>query len=126
MAHLALAPGQSLTATQKKQLFVRVALPNDRKTAKAVPRTRLTVEHLNKLFQADVEFLQEETSGVTVWPDHWAGECLPAPALYIVRERVWPQLEPDALETHEYRGGTRVVVDNVPEDVSAGAVDRGR
>ena len=97
---------------------MRVGLENDAGTVRAMARHRLTVAHVNKLFNADVEFLQEETSGVVVWPKHWPTDCLPGPALYIIRERVWPTLESDTLETHSYRGGTRIVIDNVAEAVT--------
>jgi hypothetical protein len=34
--------------------------------------------------------------------------------------QTWPVLDPDAMEEEEYRGGTRIICDNVPEEVTAG------
>ena len=113
---------KGLSSQQRRHLYVRVGLEDDATTQRSIPRHRLTVAHINKLYNCDVEFLQEERTGVVVWPKHWLDDLLPAPALYIIRERVWPTLEADALETHTYRGGTRVVIDNVPQGVTEGSL----
>jgi hypothetical protein len=65
-----------------------------------------------------VEFLQEDATGNIIWPKNWAQDCLPPPYLYFIREKVWPELDPDALEQNAYRGKTLVVVDNVSEEVT--------
>lgn len=101
----------------KSFLYVRVGLEGDEATVKQIPRYRLDVETVDRIFQTKTSFLQESKSGAIVMPDAWKDECLPAPALYIVREKVQPKLEPDALELELYRGSVGVFATNVPDDV---------
>ena len=98
---------------------VNVALADDRTTSRAIARGLLNVPNINKIFIADVEFLQEETAGNALWPDKWVAECLPPPAVYILRERVMPLLAADALECDEYYGGGIIVIDGVPEGLNS-------
>lgn len=108
-----------LTAKQKKALFVRVGFKGDPTSVRQIPRFRLTTANINRVFNCDAEFLQEEATGNIVWPKNWQTDCLPPPYLYNISEKVWPELDPDAMEQDEYRGKVLVVCDNVPEEVTA-------
>lgn len=107
-----------LTAKQRKALFVRIGFQGDAGSVRQIPRFRLNPANINRVFNCDVEFLQEDATGNIIWPKNWATDCLPPPYLYFIREKVWPELDPDAIEQDEYRGKTLVVIDNVPEEVT--------
>jgi len=111
-----------LTAKQRKALYVRVGFKGDEGSFRMMPRFRLTAANINRVFNCDVEFLQEEATGGIVWPKAWQADCLPPPYQYNISEKVWPELDPDALEADEYRGKVLVVADNVPEEVTAVAL----
>jgi hypothetical protein len=111
-----------LSAAQRRRLVVRVGFQGEPSTFRDVPRVRLNPAALNALFNCDVEFLQHDGDGGVLFPDSWVERCLPPPAAYVIRERVWPTLEPDALEQCEYRGGSVVVVEHVPPGVGAPAL----
>ena len=65
---------------------------------------------------------QEEDTGTVLLPDDWELRCLPPPTLYIIIEKVWPDLTPDELEDKEYVGETVMLVKNVPPEVSERAL----
>lgn len=114
--------GDELSVNQKRLLVVRIGFEGEPSTFKNVPRFRLNPATINKLFNCDIEFLQSSSDGSAVFPDGWVANCMPPPASYVIRERVWPTLEPDAMEQAEYRGGSRVVVEHVPPEVTASAL----
>jgi hypothetical protein len=107
-----------LTAKQRKALFVRIGFQGEASSVRQIPRFRLNPANVNRVFNCDVEYLQEDATGNIIWPKNWATDCLPPPYLYFIREKVWPELDPDALEADEYRGKTLVVVDNAPEEAT--------
>lgn len=107
-----------LTPAERRALFVRVGIRDNPASIKLVPRFRLNPANVNRVFACDVEYLQEDATGVVVWPKNWATDCLPPPYLYHVSEKQWPQLDADTMEMDEYRGRTIVVVDNAPEEAS--------
>ena len=113
-----------LTPAERRALFVRVGMRGNAASVKLVPRFRLNPANVNRVFNCDVEFLQEDATGTVVWPKNWAAECLPPPYLYFVSEKQWPQLDADTMEMDEYRGKTIVVVDNAPEDAPHAVVLR--
>jgi hypothetical protein len=39
--------------------------------------------------------------------------------IYYVKPKVWPELEPDAMEQDEYRGGVLLLAENVPPQVDS-------
>jgi hypothetical protein len=51
-----------LTAKQRKALFVRVGLEGDPSSVRQIPRFRLNVGNINRVFNCDVEFLQEDAT----------------------------------------------------------------
>lgn len=107
-----------LTAKQRKALFVRIGFQGEPGSVRQIPRFRLNPLNVNRVFNCDVEFLQEDATGNIIWPKNWATDCLPPPYLYFIREKVWPELAPDVMEQDEYRGKSLVIVDNVPEEVT--------
>ena len=107
-----------LTAKQRKALFVRIGFQGEPGSIRQIPRFRLNPLNVNRVFNCDVEFLQEDATGNIIWPKNWATDCLPPPYLYFIREKVWPELAPDVMEQDEYRGKSLVIVDNVPEEVT--------
>ena len=112
----------NLSDNQKRLLVVRIGFEGEPSTFKNVPRFRLNPTAVNKVFNCDIEFLQNVDDGTIVFPDSWVQNCLPPPHQYIIREKVWPTLEPDALEQSEYRGGSRIVVEHCPPNVTASAL----
>ena len=107
-----------LTTKERRALFVRVGMPNQPDGVKQIPRFRLNPANVNRVFNCDVEYLQEDATGTVVWPQNWVTDCLPPPYLYFVHEKQWPQLDPDIVEVDEYRGKSIVVVDNAPEEAT--------
>jgi hypothetical protein len=111
-----------LTAKQKKALYVRVGFKGDPSSVRMMQRFRLNAGNVNRVFNCDVEFLQEDATGSIVWPKNWMSDCLPPPYMYNIQEKVWPELDVDALEESGYRGKVLVIADNVPEEVTAKAL----
>lgn len=111
------------TNLPKQYLYVRVGLENEPSSIKQIPRYRLDVGTVNRVFACNVAFLQETKSGMVVYPQHWKEECLPAPALYVIREQQQPQLDPDALEEALYRGSVQVFALDVPDDVDQAGLE---
>ena len=55
-------------ALAQKQKFVRVGFEGAPNSLKLFPRDRMTILHINHVFNCDVEFLVEEETGMTIWP----------------------------------------------------------
>lgn len=51
-----------LTAKQRKALFVRVGFQGDATSVRQIPRFRLNPQNVNRVFNCDVEFLQEDAT----------------------------------------------------------------
>jgi hypothetical protein len=114
-----------LSDAQRCSLVVHIGWEGDPSTCKDVPRYQLTPASLNSLFACDVEFLQSSADGPCLFPEAWATRCSPPPAVYFLRERSWPTLEPDALEEGEYRGGVVVLAVGVPPQAGREAAAAG-
>jgi len=107
----------------KAFLYVRVGFEGDPSSVKQLPRYRLDKDTIDRIFRCDTAFLQETRSGSVVMPLAWKDECLPAPALYVIRETVQVKLDPDALEEEAFRGSVAVFCVDVPEDVDEAGVE---
>ncbi len=55
-------------ALAQKQKFVRVGFEGAPNSLKQIPRDRMTILHINHVFNCDVEFLVEEETAMTIWP----------------------------------------------------------
>ena len=118
MASSAKAAAQAAANAEKLKRYVRVGFEGAEASYKQVPRYRMTVVNINRLFSCDVEFLCSSDNAEIVMPKDWPVECLPPPTVYFIKEKAWAMLESDPMEEDEYRGQTLVVIDNVPAAVS--------
>ena len=113
---------QAAENAEKLKRYVRVGFEGVESTYKMVPRYRMSVMNVNRLFACDVEFLMSSDNGDIVMPKDWSVECLPPPTVYFIKEKAWAMLQADPMEEDEYRGQTIVVVDNVPAGVTEAAL----
>jgi len=83
-----------------------------------IPRYKLTREHVNKVFRAEIEYVVDEGGGV-VYPDRYMFECMTPPFKYFVVEKEIVELPPDDGQDISYIGQTQVVIWNVPQVVTS-------
>lgn len=85
---------------------------------RTVPRFRLEIERVNKLFGIDVAYVQDESGGL-VMPEDFMWHCMPPPFKYYVVERAVPELPEDVHRDPWYFGSSQVVLSDVPLTVGA-------
>ena len=108
-----------LTAAQRQarqkaaQELIRLGFENDPNSFKKMPRNRLTKVNADKVFEVDIDYLQDDT-GTVIYPDDWMWHCLPAPFTYFIVEKQKLEYIPDAKEDPAYAGDAQVVVTFVP------------
>lgn len=49
-----------MTVAERKNAFVRIGFENDPESFKQLPRFRLTIMNVNRVFNCDVEYLVQE------------------------------------------------------------------
>lgn len=70
-----LEPDKKLTQEQRLRLFIRVGIQGNAEAHKQIPRIKMTKVNLDRVFEMDVAFLQEESSGAALWPPQWKELC---------------------------------------------------
>lgn len=65
---------------------------------------------------------QDADTGAVILADDWEYNCSPPPTLYIILEKVWPELQVDAMEDPNYVGEVVMIVSHVPTEVGEDAL----
>ena len=72
-------------------------------TFKKIPRGRLLLNNVNKVFDVNADYVKD-AFGEYIWPDEWMLQCVTAPATYfIIEKEIEPQkvrLPPQPARTH--------------------------
>eukprot|EP00937_MAST-01D_sp_MAST-1D-sp2_P004793 g4793.t1 len=95
--------------------FVRVGWRNDDKSVLRIPRSVLTEEHVEKLFDVEkgkIDYLIDEFDEV-IWPDDWATRCQNKPWRYHIVLKDEVEVD-DVQEDPRYQGGVALVLEHVP------------
>ena len=99
----------------KKHLII-IGFKDDEKSNRTVPRNRLLLHILNKIFKCEIEFLTDQF-GEVLYPEQWLRECQGKPYSYtITKKQPAPPIE-DADEDPNYMGDSQLFIEHVPKEV---------
>jgi hypothetical protein len=101
-----------------KKHNIIIGFKDDEKSNRTVPRNRLLMRHMEKLFKVKIDFLLDQF-GEVLYPEQWISECQGRPYYYTVVQKQQPPPIEDANMDPDYIGDASVFVENVPVNVDA-------
>eukprot|EP00948_MAST-09A_sp_MAST-9A-sp1_P003972 g3972.t1 len=106
---------------KKMDELIRIGLKGDQESFKKIPRSRLTVNNINRVFNVDADYLIDDTNEV-IYPKQWMYECVPysksLPVTYFVVEKIKRVVYVDPEEDDHYEGESQICVCNVNKSVT--------
>ena len=120
-----------------KKHQITIGFKDAEKDNRTVPRNRLLVTHLNKIFtntdfgknvvkavgKVDIEFLLDQF-GEVLYPEQWMTECQGRPYSYTISLRPTPPPVEDANDDPDYMGDASIFIENVPVQVDAMSLEQ--
>ena len=101
-----------------KKHSIVIGFKDDEKSNRTVPRNRLLMSILKKMFKVEIDFLLDQF-GEVLYPEQWMTECQGRPYYYTIVEKQKALPTVDANMDPDYIGDASVFIENVPTNVDA-------
>jgi len=102
--------------TNMKKHIIRIGFKDKPKSFQSVPRDKLHISHINKIFNCNCELLLDDFSEA-YYPEQWVWELKAKPFKYTIVEYLKTELPIDPEEDPNFMGKSQLFVENVPDYV---------
>lgn len=102
--------------TSMKKHIIRIGFKDKPKSFQSVPRDKLHISHINKIFNCNCELLLDDFSEA-YYPEQWVWELKAKPFKYTIVEYLKTELPIDPEEDPNFMGKSQLFVENVPDYV---------
>ena len=99
-----------------KKHLITIGMKDDEKSNRTIPRNRLLLNQLNKIWKIDIEFLLDQF-GEVLYPEQWMTECQGKPYTYSISAKQQAPPTEDANIDPDYMGDASVFIEMVPMKV---------